>query len=120
MALVLISHNLALISENCDRVLVMYAGRIVEEVPADRLLSDARHPYTRALITAIPDIGRSRDERLNPIPGEVPNIASPPAGCPYHPRCELAIAKCRIERPRLIANDADRRVACHVANADVT
>jgi oligopeptide/dipeptide ABC transporter ATP-binding protein len=118
MALVLISHNLALISENCDRVLVMYAGRIIEEVPGDRLLSQARHPYTRALINAIPKIGEPSGERLRPIAGDLPNIASPPAGCPYHPRCEFAVDRCRVERPRLEQSAATSRVACHLAHVD--
>jgi oligopeptide/dipeptide ABC transporter ATP-binding protein len=120
-AIILISHNLALVSQNCHRVLVMYAGRIVEELGAEHLTTNPLHPYTRALLGAVPEIGQARDVPLEYIPGEIPDISSPPPGCPYHPRCPLAIDRCRAERPPLVTRpDAtDRRVACHVANADL-
>jgi peptide/nickel transport system permease protein len=119
-AIIFISHNLALVSQNCDRVLVMYAGRVVEDLDADQLRSDPMHPYTRALLGAVPKIGQSRDEALEFIPGETPDIVNPPSGCPYHPRCPLAIERCTVELPALITHpDArGRRVACHVANAE--
>jgi oligopeptide/dipeptide ABC transporter ATP-binding protein len=116
-AILLISHNLALVSQRCDRVLVMYSGRIVEDLDAVQLRSDPRHPYTRALLGAVPEIGHRRD-LLQTIPGEVPDIGDPPTGCAFHPRCPLAIERCRVERPLLVANPGERgrRVACHVAN----
>jgi oligopeptide/dipeptide ABC transporter ATP-binding protein len=114
-AIVLISHNLALVAQNCHRILVMYAGRIVEDLDQRELLTDPRHPYTRALLGALPTIGRSRDEPLTYIPGEIPDLAAPPPGCPFHPRCPLAVDRCRAERPPLVAREGGRRVACWVA-----
>jgi oligopeptide/dipeptide ABC transporter ATP-binding protein len=118
-SVVLISHNLALISQTCDRVLVMYAGRVVEELDAEQLVHNPMHPYTRALLEAVPKIGQPRDEPLAYIPGEMPDITSPPPGCPFHPRCSLAREVCSIERPALLRRPDDRRVACHVANEDL-
>jgi oligopeptide/dipeptide ABC transporter ATP-binding protein len=117
-AIILISHNLALVNNSCSRVLVMYAGRIVEEIPSDRLLIDPLHPYTRALLAAVPDMLRSPDEPLAYIPGSAPDMADVPAGCPFHPRCPLAVAKCSAKRPPLETRGTDRRVACWVANED--
>jgi peptide/nickel transport system permease protein len=118
-AVILISHNLALVSQNCDRVLVMYAGRIVEDMDAEQLSANPLHPYTQALLGAVPELGQSRDEPLAQIPGEVPDIGSPPPGCAFHPRCPLARDRCRTEIPRLIRRAEGRAVACHVANEGV-
>ena len=118
-AIVFISHNLALVRQTCHRVIVMYAGRIVEELPSDRLLVDTLHPYTRALIAAVPDLLRSLDEPLAYIPGSAPDLADVPSGCPFHPRCPLAVEKCRTQRPPLESRGPHRRVACWVANEDV-
>jgi oligopeptide/dipeptide ABC transporter ATP-binding protein len=117
-AIVLISHNLALVSQSCHRVLVMYAGRIVEDLDADQLTTDPQHPYTRALLGAVPKIERDRGRPLEYIPGEAADVSRPPPGCPYHPRCPLAIDRCRAELPSLVArpHERGRRVACHVAN----
>jgi oligopeptide/dipeptide ABC transporter ATP-binding protein len=119
-AMILISHNLALVAQNCDRVIVMYAGRIVEDLDVDELLHDAKHPYTRALLGALPVLEHPREQPLAYIPGEAPEMAAPPSGCPFHPRCPLAIDLCRSERPPLRVRDGGRRVACHVANDDLT
>jgi len=118
-AIILISHNLALVSQNCDRVLVMYAGRIVEELSRERLLAGARHPYTSALLASVPDMGRPQDEPLAYIPGQAPDLADLPTGCPYHPRCALAQDVCRGSRPALRARPEGGRVACWVANEDL-
>jgi oligopeptide/dipeptide ABC transporter ATP-binding protein len=115
-AIALISHNLALVRQNCDRVAVMYAGRIVEELPADRLTVDPQHPYTRALIAAVPSLSRPQGEPLEYIPGQTPDIARPPSGCPYHPRCPLAMDICRSEVPPLEPKPGGRRVACWAAD----
>jgi peptide/nickel transport system ATP-binding protein len=104
---VFISHNLAVVSQVADRVAVMYLGRIVEMAPARELFRRPRHPYTRMLLDAVPDLGMSGKPRV-PVAGEVPNPLAPPAGCAFHPRCPHADARCRAERPALI--DA---VACH-------
>jgi len=118
-AVLMISHNLALVSQTCDRIAVMYAGRVVEEIAADDL-ANAKHPYTRGLLAAIPRIGDARFAGHANIPGEVPDLADTPSGCPYHPRCPLAVAVCRVDRP-ILARTADGagRVACHVTNGSV-
>ncbi len=106
-----ISHNLAVVRHVSDEVGVMYLGRIVELADKALLFARPRHPYTRMLLDAIPDIhmsGRSR----TPVQGEVPNPLNPPSGCTFNPRCPHANERCRVERPRLLAIDAIR-VACH-------
>jgi peptide/nickel transport system ATP-binding protein len=102
-----ISHNLAVVSQVADRVAVMYLGRIVEMAPARELFRRPRHPYTRMLLDAVPDLGMSGKPRV-PVAGEVPNPLAPPAGCAFHPRCPHADARCRAERPLLVDD-----VACH-------
>jgi peptide/nickel transport system ATP-binding protein len=102
-----ISHNLAVVSQVADRVAVMYLGRIVEMAPARELFRRPRHPYTRMLLDAVPDLGMSGKPRV-PVAGEVPNPLAPPSGCAFHPRCQHADARCRAERPLLIDD-----VACH-------
>jgi peptide/nickel transport system permease protein len=111
-ALILISHDLPLISQNCDRILVMYAGRVVEELHGDQLLTTPEHPYTRALLAAAPEFGAASGGRLQPIPGEAPDLAAPPPGCSFHPRCPLALDRCRAERPPLVRRPGGRKVAC--------
>jgi len=106
-----ISHNLAVVSHVADRVGVMYLGRLVEIAPAARLFAAPRHPYTRMLMDAIPDLEMSGRPRT-PVAGEVPNPLAPPAGCAFHPRCPHADARCRAEAPRL-HESALGRVACH-------
>ena len=106
-----ISHNLAVVRHVSDEVGVMYLGRIVELADKALLFARPRHPYTRMLLDAIPDIhmsGRSR----TPVQGEVPNPLNPPSGCTFNPRCPHANERCRIERPELLAIDGVR-VACH-------
>jgi peptide/nickel transport system ATP-binding protein len=106
-----ISHNLAVVRHMSDRLGVMYLGRIVELGPAETVFRTPRHPYTRLLLDAIPDlthIGRSR----TPVGGEVPSPIDPPAGCAFHPRCPLANARCRAEKPAH-TRDGDVLVACH-------
>jgi peptide/nickel transport system ATP-binding protein len=104
---VFISHNLAVVSQVADRVGVMYLGRVVELGPAAAMFARPRHPYTRMLLDAVPDLAMSGKPRI-PVAGEVPNALEPPPGCAFHPRCPHANARCRAERPALI--DA---VACH-------
>jgi peptide/nickel transport system ATP-binding protein len=102
-----ISHNLAVVSQVADRVGVMYLGRVVEIARAAQLFARPRHPYTRMLLDAVPDLGMTGKPRT-PVAGEVPNPLAPPAGCAFHPRCPHANDRCRRERPALIDS-----VACH-------
>ena len=104
---VFISHNLAVVSQVADRVGVMYLGRIVEIASARALFSRPRHPYTRMLLDAVPDLDLSGRPRT-PVAGEVPNPLDPPSGCAFNPRCPHANERCRREKPALINN-----VACH-------
>ena len=106
-----ISHNLAVVRHVSDDVGVMYLGRLVELAPKQTLFAAPRHPYTRMLLDAIPDIhmtGRAR----TPVQGEVPNPLNPPTGCAFHPRCPHANARCSAERPQLILREGVQ-VACH-------
>jgi peptide/nickel transport system permease protein len=119
-AIILITHNLALVSQLCNRVLVMYAGRIVEELTTEQLAERPLHPYTVALRAAIPDLTRPITDPLATIPGQAPSPEETPGGCPYHPRCPLAVERCRTELPPLLARESGRRrVACWVANQDL-
>jgi oligopeptide/dipeptide ABC transporter ATP-binding protein len=112
VALVLISHDVTVVGEVCDRVLVMYAGRIVEDLPAAELATAARHPYTRALAAAVPHMETDLDQPLATIPGRPVDPADVPSGCAYAARCPLADAHCRTEDPPLVTDTAGRRVAC--------
>jgi peptide/nickel transport system ATP-binding protein len=102
-----ISHNLAVVSQVADRVGVMYLGRLVELAGAAELFARPRHPYTRMLLDAVPDLAMSGKPRT-PVAGEVPNPLEPPPGCAFHPRCPYANERCTKERPALIG-----AVACH-------
>ncbi len=106
-----ISHNLAVVRQVSDRIGVMYLGRLVENAPAETLFRRPRHPYTRALMEAIPDLEMTGRQRV-PVGGEVPSPINPPSGCAFHPRCALANARCKAERPEMIMAD-DTLVACH-------
>lgn len=102
IALILISHDVTVVGEVCDRVLVMYAGRIVEDVPAGDLATGARHPYTRALVAAVPSMDTDLDQPLAVIPGRPVDPSDVPAGCAYAARCPLATDRCRTEEPVLV------------------
>jgi len=104
---VFISHNLAVVSQVADRVGVMYLGRVVELGNASSLFAHPRHPYTRMLLDAVPDLQMSGKPRT-PVAGEVPNPLEPPPGCVFHPRCPHANERCRAERPAVIDS-----IACH-------
>jgi len=107
-----ISHNLAVVSQMATRVGVMYLGRLVELADAVTLFAHPQHPYTRMLLDAIPDLDMSGRPRT-PVAGEVANPLDPPPGCAFHPRCPLANARCRSERPELTAEAQGALVACH-------
>jgi len=118
MALVLISHDLGVVSEVCERVMVLYGGHIVEELPAYRLFDQPAHPYTRGLLAALPSLDAPR-QRLFAIPGVVPNAAELPPGCPFAPRCDRRIGRCSEWAIELASLDGDirHRAAClHVTS----
>ena len=114
MAILLITHNLGLVADIAQRIAVMYAGQIVEEAPALRLLSQPLHPYTRALIRSVPEIGRGLD-RLPAIPGNVPAPGQWPGGCRFAPRCSSALATCSTNLPNLAQGTAGHLVRCPVS-----
>ena len=111
VAIILITHNLGLVAQVADRVLVMYAGRKVEEAAAGPLFAHPLHPYTRRLLVATPRPGIGL-ERLAEIPGLVPSVLDLPPGCAFAPRCPMAVARCGMERPSLRRLEGGREVAC--------
>jgi peptide/nickel transport system ATP-binding protein len=113
MALVLVSHNLGLVRALCTRVLVMYAGRIVEDAPVDEFFAGPRHPYAAALVEATPRLSIGRG-LIRPIPGQPVDIGELPSGCPFHPRCRYAEDRCRTDDPPLLTLVSGRRLACWV------
>ena len=108
-----VSHDLAVVKHIADRIGVMYLGRIVEEASRDELYRSPLHPYTQALISAIPKSFPWDKRRRIILEGDVPSPSSPPPGCPFHTRCPYVMNQCRNLRPRLIADAAGRRTACH-------
>jgi peptide/nickel transport system ATP-binding protein len=111
----LISHNLAVVSHVATRVAVMYLGRIVEIGDTRRIFSQPLHPYTQMLLSAVPDLGMNGKART-PVAGEVPNPLDPPTGCAFHPRCPIAMERCKHERPILSDHPAGGAVACHAVH----
>jgi oligopeptide/dipeptide ABC transporter ATP-binding protein len=114
MGILLITHDLAVVSEFVDDVLVMYAGTVVEQAPVAQLFAEPLHPYTQGLLASAPTLDGGR-RRLTTIEGMVPNLARLPAGCRFRDRCPQAIARCAQQEPPLIAAGPGRRVACFVA-----
>ncbi len=114
-AVMLITHDMGVIAETCDRVAVMYAGRIAEIGPVHHVVNEPAHPYTAGLMAAIPDIAQDR-ERLNQIEGSMPRLNAIPQGCAYNPRCPRVFDRCKAERPELMAAGATR-AACWLHDA---
>lgn len=114
LAMLFISHDLRVVRQISNRVAVMYLGEFVEEGDADDLFAEPLHPYTRALVSAAPAADRSQRRQRIVLTGEPPNPADRPGGCSFHPRCPMAIERCRFEAPALMQADATRRVACHL------
>jgi peptide/nickel transport system ATP-binding protein len=114
-AVMLITHDMGVIAETCDRVAVMYAGRIAEIGPVHEVINQPAHPYSMGLMAAIPDITQDR-ERLHQIDGSMPRLNAIPTGCAYNPRCPRAFTRCTVERPDLLAAGATR-AACWLHDA---
>jgi peptide/nickel transport system ATP-binding protein len=115
LAMIFITHDLSVLVEACDRIAVMYAGRIVEEGPSESVFGSPAHPYTKSLAAAFPQIGDDRYRRApSGLPGDPPDPAAVPSGCPFHPRCPEAIDACSRDDPALLplTSDQRRRAAC--------
>jgi len=111
-----ISHDLGVVEHLSDRVVIMYLGRVVEIAPTQTLFRAANHPYTRALLANVPRLD-ARKQRFAPIAGEIPSPLDPPTGCHFHPRCPVAMARCRTEPPALRDVAPGHRSACHLNDA---
>jgi len=113
MSVIFITHDLGVVAQLCDGVVVMYAGTVVEMASIDTIFKNPVHPYTRGLLESIPKMDK-KQEKLRSIPGIVPNLVSPPPGCRYHPRCERFLkGLCDKEAPKLLEVEKDHFVACH-------
>ncbi len=114
-AILFITHDLGIAAQICDRVAVMYSGRIVEIGNTMDIFQEPLHPYTRGLLDAVPKLGEKDPLRF--ISGMIPDLSNPPQGCRFHPRCDHRMAICRTEKPRYKNNTGDHSVACHLYNA---
>ena len=119
-AILMITHDLGVVAETCQRVIVMYAGRVVEEAPVEALFDSPAHPYTRGLMGSIPRGADRRRRRLPEIPGVVPSLSEQLVGCAFAPRCALAIEACRAATPPLRTVAPGHRAACIRAGARMT
>jgi oligopeptide/dipeptide ABC transporter ATP-binding protein len=115
LALIFITHNLGIVAKMCDKVAVMYAGRMVESGPVRQIFNRPAHPYTEALLRSIPRL-TDRRERLTAIEGQPPDMTSPPSGCAFHPRCPKAFERCQEQDPPSFDVAEDQRVRCWLAD----
>ncbi len=112
LSMIWITHDLGVVAGLAERVIVMYAGYIVEEAGVDELYDNPRHPYTLALLAALPRVDKRRNQRLKSIPGSPPNLLVQPHGCPFAPRCEFAFDRCRLANPVLETIKPGHKIAC--------
>jgi oligopeptide transport system ATP-binding protein len=117
-AIVLITHALGVVAGLCDRVLVMYGGRIVEDAPVRQIFYEPQHPYTQGLLRSTPRLDEAKAEELRTIPGQPPNLQRLPPGCAFGERCTWRMERCRIEEPALREIGIKRRKACHLERLD--
>jgi len=115
-AILLITHNLAVVAETCNRVIVMYGGKIQEVAPVHELFKSPLHPYTRGLLASLPVVDGDRQQRLAAIPGSVPSIFDLPAGCKFETRCKERLERCALIEPQLIESSPGHWVRCHLVN----
>jgi peptide/nickel transport system ATP-binding protein len=116
LAYLFVSHDLSVVEHISDRVAVMYLGGIVEIAPAQRVYAAPKHPYTEALLSAIPKANPDQQSRRIILQGDVPNPANPPMGCAFHPRCRFAQEICKVEKPPLMEVEPGHQAACHFAS----
>jgi oligopeptide/dipeptide ABC transporter ATP-binding protein len=119
-AMMLITHNMALVASLCQRVIVMYAGRIVEEGPVEQIFQSPQHPYTWSLLRSVPRVDEARKDRLVSIRGLPPDLVNPPPGCKFHPRCPFVIDHCKTEEPALAEVAANQVARCWVLMRNVS
>ena len=117
LALVLVTHDLPLVTQVCERAIVMYAGRVAEVGGVDTLFHDPRHPYTRLLFAATPDL--DGEQAVASIPGAPPRLDRPILGCPFEPRCDRAFDLCKVETPTIVSVGAEHEAACHLNDASL-
>lgn len=118
MGLILITHDLAVVSEVTQRIAVLYAGKVVELGPAEEIIANPQHPYTQGLIAALPQMAGGAN-RLNQIPGMMPSLLQMPKGCPFEPRCTVGVKKCKTEIPVLKKVENETQVACFMREGDL-
>jgi oligopeptide/dipeptide ABC transporter ATP-binding protein len=117
-SIIMITHNVALVAEFCDNVLVMYAGKVVEHSSTENIFNKSKHPYTQMLLGSVPRVDMTLDE-LVVIPGEVPSLISTPLGCIFHPRCPKKTSICEEIVPKIIESEKNHFVACHLFNKEM-
>jgi len=113
LAYLFISHDLAVVEHLCQRIVVMYLGRVVESGPAHSIVRNPQHPYTQVLLSAVPTVNPSAKRDRILLSGDVPSPIHPPSGCPFHPRCPVAESRCRTERPEVRTVTHGHEAACH-------
>jgi peptide/nickel transport system ATP-binding protein len=114
LAMIVVTHDLGVVAEACQKVLVMYGGRVAEYGPVEQVFTNPRHPYTQRLLRAFPDLSNPQAE-LASIPGAPPRLSNLPPGCRFHPRCPLAVERCKVETPEPHLVDKGQWAACHLA-----
>jgi oligopeptide/dipeptide ABC transporter ATP-binding protein len=119
-AMMLITHNMALVASLCQRVIVMYAGRVVEEGPVEQIFRSPQHPYTWSLLRSVPRVDEARKDRLVSIKGLPPDLTNPPPGCKFHPRCPFVVDRCKKEEPELGEVDVNQVARCWVLMRNVS
>jgi oligopeptide/dipeptide ABC transporter ATP-binding protein len=113
LSIILITHDLSVIAEQCDRVAIAYAGKIVESADVESIFERPLHPYSRALVESVPSI-EGEMTKLKAISGSPPDLINPPSGCMFHPRCRYAMEVCRLETPEVVEAEKNHYVACHL------
>jgi oligopeptide/dipeptide ABC transporter ATP-binding protein len=113
-AMMLITHNMALVASLCQRIVVMYAGRVVEEGPVEQIFKSPQHPYTWSLLRSVPRVDEARKDRLVSIKGLPPDLSNPPPGCKFHQRCPFVVGRCKVEEPPLSEVDVNQVARCWV------